>query len=109
MEIPWATKGSGFTLLFEAWAVQLAQEMTVLAASRELWISDDRLWRLLRRTVDRAMANQDLSRVRSVAVDETSWRKGHKYVTFVFDYDTKKLIFGVEGKGSDTLKSLQNT
>lgn len=104
VEIPWATKGSGFTLLFEAWAVQLSQEMTVLAASRKLRISDDRLWRLLKRTVDRAMANQDLSRVRSVAVDETSWRKGHKYVTFVFDYDTKKLIFGVEGKGSDTLK-----
>jgi transposase len=37
-------------------------------------------------------------------VDETSWQKGHKYVSFVFDYQTKKLIFGVEGKDSKVLE-----
>jgi transposase len=104
VEVPWARKGSAFTLLFEAWAVKLSQKMTIFGASRELRISDDRLWRLLRKVVDHAMKELDLSNVRAIAIDETSWRKGHKYVTFVFDYDTRRLIFAVEGKGSDTLK-----
>jgi transposase len=46
VEVPWARKGSAFTLLFEAWAVKLSQKMTIFGASRELRISDDRLWRL---------------------------------------------------------------
>jgi transposase len=104
VEVPWARPGSGFTLMFEALAVELSQQMTILAASRRLRISDDRLWRLLKRVVDGALAKQDLSEVRNIALDETSWQKGHKYVTLVFDYEKRRLIFGTEGKGADTLK-----
>jgi len=72
--------------------------MTIKAASNRLRISDDCLWRLLKRVITKAMSKQDLSGVYAIAVDETSWQKGHKYVSFVFDYPSKKLIFAVEGK-----------
>jgi transposase len=93
--------------MFEALAVELSQQMTTLAASKRLRISDDRLWRLLKRIVDTTLAKQDLSEVRNIALDETSWQKGHKYVTLVFDYEKRRLIFGAEGKGSDTLKQFR--
>jgi transposase len=102
--VPWARPGSGFTLQFEALAVELSQQLTILAAARRLRISDDSLWRLLKRVVDAALAEQDLSEIRKIALDETSWQKGHKYVTLVFDYEKRRLIFATEGKGSDTLK-----
>ena len=104
VEVPWASPQSGFTLFFEAWAMDLGQTMTIKAASNRLRISDDCLWRLLKRVVTKAMSKQDLSGVYAIAVDETSWQKGHKYVSFVFDYQTKKLIFGVEGKGHEVLE-----
>jgi transposase len=104
VEVPWARPGSGFTLSFEALAVELPKQLTILEASRRLRISDDSLWRLLRKVVDVALARQDLLKIRNIAIDETSWQKGHKYVTLVFDYEERRLIFGTEGKGSDTLK-----
>jgi transposase len=89
--------------MFEAWAVELAQQMTILAAARRLRISDDRLWRLLKKVVEEALEKQDLSGVQNIAMDETSWQKGHKYITLVFDYDSRRLIYATEGKGADTL------
>ena len=103
VEVPWASRRSGFTILFEALAVELSMSMNVSKAAKKLRISDDTLWRMLRRSAARALEKQDLSDVFAVAVDETSWRKGHKYVTFVFDYWEKRLIFATEGRGSDTL------
>ena len=103
VEVSWAGKGSGFTILFEALAVELSRDLPVSRAAKKLRISDDTLWRMLRRSVDRALESQDLSNVFAVPIDETSWRKGHKYVTFVFDYWTRRLIFATEGRGSDTV------
>jgi transposase len=105
VDVPWARRESGFTLLFEAWATELAQQMTILAAARRLRISDDRLWRLLKRVVNAALEKQSLSEVQNIALDETSWQKGHKYITLVFDYDRRRLIYATEGKGADTLRS----
>jgi len=102
--VPWANPQSGFTLFFEAWAIELAKAMTIKAASNRLRISDDSLWRLLKRVVAKAISIQDLSEVCAIAVDETSWQKGHKYVSFVFDYHSKKLIFGEEGKDHKVLE-----
>jgi len=104
VEVPWASPQSGFTLFFEAWMIKLAEVMTIKAASKRLRISDDSLWRLLKRIVTRAISMQDLSKVSAIAVDETSWRKGHKYISFVFDYHTKKLIFAAEGKDHKVLE-----
>jgi transposase len=104
VDVPWASPQSGFTLFFEAWVIELAQVMTIKAVSNRLRISDDSIWRLLKRVVTKAMSKQDLSGVCTIAVDETSWQKGHKYVSFVFDYHTKKLIFGIEGKDHKVLE-----
>jgi transposase len=38
-----------------------------------------------------------------IAVDEKSFRKGHKYVTIVVDLDTKKVIWVSEGRGRESL------
>ncbi|MFD2672028.1 transposase [Marinicrinis sediminis] len=38
-----------------------------------------------------------------MAVDETSYRRGHRYITLFVDVDTKMILFATEGKGMDTL------
>ena len=98
VEVPWARPGSGFTLLFEAWAMLLCAEMPVQEAGRLLGEEDTRLWRLVAHYVEAAQARRDWSQVRRLLIDETSARRGHRYVTNVVDADTRELLFMTEGR-----------
>ncbi|MDQ8739516.1 ISL3 family transposase, partial [Paenibacillus sp. LHD-38] len=101
--VKWSRLKSHFTLQFDAWAMRLMAEMPVNAAARELREHDTRMWRIFHHYVDQAMAELDLTPVRRIAVDETSSRRGHRYITLFVDVDTKTVLFATEGKGKDTL------
>ena len=53
-----------------------------------------------RRYVDLALA--DLSALSSIA-DETSFRRGHSYLTLVADADARKVVFASKGRGADNI------
>lgn len=101
--VPWARPGSGFTLLFEAWAMLLCAEMPVQAAGRLLGEEDTRLWRLVTHYVEAAQARRSWAQVRRILIDETSARRGHRYVTSVVDADTRELLLMSEGRESETV------
>ena len=103
VKVPWARAGSGFTLMFEAWAMLLCAEMPVQEAGRLLGESDTRLWRLVAHYVEAAQSQRDWSQVRRILLDETSSRRGHRYVTNVVDADTRELLFMTEGRESTTV------
>jgi transposase len=105
--VPWSRYNCSFTLEFEKYVLSLVKEMPVNAAARIVREHDTRLWRIVHFYVDKALANQDLSAVKRIAVDETSSRRGHKYVTIVLDSDERKVIFATEGKGSDTIRAFK--
>ena len=79
--VPWAREGSGFTLLFEALAMLLCREMPMAAVSNTLGEHDTRLWRVAAHYVEAAHAKSSWAKVRAISVDETSARRGHRYVT----------------------------
>src|SRR4051812_14353731 len=85
VEVPWARPGSGFTLMFEAWAMLLCTAMPVLEVGALLGEEDTRLWRLVAHYVEAAQARRSWSQVRQLMIDETSARRGHRYVTNVVD------------------------
>lgn len=101
--VPWAREGSGFTLLFEAVVMLLAAQMPVEAVARMVGEQDTRLWRLIEHHVGKAHAQADWSGVRTVAVDETSARRGHRYVTLFSEVETRRVLFMAEGRASDTV------
>jgi transposase len=101
--VPWAREGSGFTLLFEALVLSMAPNMPVRAIARQLRTDDHRLWRILNHYVGTAREKEEHIDVTVIAVDETSSRRGHKYVTVVADLDRKRVIYATPGKGKDTL------
>jgi transposase len=103
VDVPWARKGSGFTLMFEGLLMILVREMTVNAVARLVGEHDTRIWRVLKHHVDEARAKQDFSKVETIAVDEKSYRRGHRYVTFVMDLELRRLLFGTVGRDGDTL------
>ena len=63
VDVPWARKGSAFTLLFEQAALTLVREMPVNAAARIMEITDKRLWRVVQHYVAKAVASFDLLRI----------------------------------------------
>ena len=102
-QIPWTRYNSSFTLLFDRWVMQLVKEMPVKPASRIVREHDTRLWRIVHHHVDQALEKHDLSQVRHIAVDETSAKRGHHYVTVVLDSDTHHVVFATKGKDQQTM------
>ena len=101
--VPWARPGSGFTLMMEAVILLLGQQMSVSAAARHLGESDKRLWRVLEHYVMEAHLAKDWSQLRRLMIDETSARKGHRYVTVVLDAESHDLLFMVEGRSAQAI------
>lgn len=98
VSVKWSRPESHFTLQLDAWAMRLMAEMPVNAAARELRERDTRMWRILHHYVDQAMAQLDLSAIKRIAMDETSSRRGHRYITLFVDLDTKLVLFFVQNE-----------
>jgi transposase len=103
VEPDWVGKLAGFTLLFEALVLMLAQQMPFAAVARIVGESWHRVHAVCRRYVDLALTEADLSALTSVAIDETSYRRGHSYLTLAADADARNVVFVSKGRGADNI------
>jgi transposase len=99
----WIGKLAGFTLLFEALVLAMAQQMTFAAVAKLVNESWHRVHAICSRYVDLAVAAADLSTVTAVAIDETSCRRGHNYLTLAADSEARKVVFVTEGRDAKTI------
>lgn len=101
----WAREGSGFTLLFEAFVIMLVKGgMPFLELERVTGEYDNRLRRIVDHYVEEAYKKKDFNNVKNIGIDETSSKKGHKYVTVVTDHDKQEIVYVTEGKDASTMK-----
>jgi transposase len=100
--VPFARSGSGFTTDFESLVAWLATTMDKTAITRLVRVT----WRTVGRIIERVVADElDPGRLDDlfvIGVDEISWRKHHKYLTLVVNHDTRKVVWGHEGKNAAT-------
>ena len=54
-----------------------------------------------------AHSRNDFSNVTAICLDETSRKRGHNYVTVFADAYERKVLFAVEGKGSETISAFR--
>ena len=103
--VPWARKGSGFTLLFEAFAMLLIEnEMPVNKAAKITKVYPNRLWNIFNYWVSKAHTEDNIDNLVKIGFDETSIKKGHNYVTTMVDLDKRRVLFATEGKGADCIE-----
>lgn len=103
--VPWARKNSGFTLLFEAYAMLLIEnEMPVSKASKIVKVYPQRLWNIFDYWISIAHSEDEIGEIKNVGFDETSTKKGHNYVTTLVDMRARRVLYATEGKGSETIK-----
>lgn len=100
---PWAGVVSGFTLLFEALVMELCAHMPVHSVCQIIKESDNKIWRMLEKYVDKALASEDYSHITAVGMDETSRAKGHKYITLFVDMLKGKTVHVADGKDNQTV------
>jgi len=83
VKVPWAREGSGFTLLFEIFVLQMANSMSIKEVGKILKEKENRLWRIVKHYIDQEVKSQDYSEepITSLAMDEVSRKKGHVYIT----------------------------
>lgn len=106
VEPDFAGRLSGFTLLFEALVLMLAQQMRFAAVARIVGESAYRVMEVCNRYVEMALGLADFSEVTALAIDETSRARGHDYVTLAADAIARRVLFVTEGRDAKTIAAL---
>jgi len=83
--------------------MMVCREMPMAAEAAFLNEHDTRLWRVVAHYVEQAQAKRDWSHLKNVLIDETSSKRGHRYVTNFVDATTRELLLMVEGHGVDAI------
>jgi len=103
--VPWARKGSGFTLLFEAYSMLLIEnEMPVNKVGKILQVYPNRIWNVFNYWISIAHKEDEVGHLKEVGFDETSVKKGHNYVTTMVDLKAKRVLYVTKGKGADCIE-----
>ena len=105
--VPWARPKSRFTRPFEDWVAWMAVHCTISAVARACRIEWHSVGGVCGRVHDdlrRATGPARFDGVRRIGIDETSYKKGHKYLMVVVDHDRGCLIWAAEGWSKDVLR-----
>lgn len=109
-KVPWARHHSNFEKRFEemtAWTALRFTKTDVAALMRIAWNTVGEIISRIHDDLepDISVRYQNLRRI---GIDETSYRKGHKYITVVTDHDTGQLVWAEVGHDYETLSKFFN-
>ena len=105
-EVPWAYPGSRFTKDFDLTVAWFASYLPRSTTSYFMRID----WETVGRCVNRALHDLEPERSRrldglvNIGIDETSYKKGHKYITVIVNHDTNTVVWASEGHGKSVLE-----
>ena len=105
--VPWAGKHSRFTLLFEAFAIQVLQACgNVKNAALLLGLDWDSVHRIMERAVQRGLTRRGWESLDYLGIDEKSFRRGHSYVTLLVDLTGSRVLEVVEDRSQQAADAL---
>lgn len=101
--VPWAFNGSRFTKTFDIIVTWLATQMSKKAVADYMRID----WETVGRCISRARnylepdPQKRFDGLTYIGVDETSYRKGHKYITVVVNHQTNTVVWASDKHGKE--------
>ncbi len=104
VEVPWASPSSRFTYGFEEMVIGWLREASVSAVSRQLGVGWKAVSRIMEHAVARGLDRRQTEIIPHICVDETSFRKRHKYVTIVSNAKSGQVLYVGIGRTKDVLK-----
>ena len=106
-KVPWARHNSDYTYDFETAVTWLTLHATMQDVSEFFRIKWDTVGSIASR-VQKALESAAPSRfdnLEQIGIDETSYKKGHKYMTVIVNHKTGHLIWAKKGHGKEILAS----
>ena len=105
--VPWAEPHGRFTLLFEAFAVEVLQAASSIERARALLkLSWRSAHKIMQRAVERGLERRRLDEVEHVGMDEKSFGKGHDYISVLTDMDAGRVLDVQPGRDQDSADGL---
>ena len=104
-QFPWARHKSRFTKNFEEMAVWMSLHMSRKSVSEYLRVSWDTVGPIISR-VEKELSKDTnpFDDLVNIGIDETSYKKGHKYITIVVNHDTNTVVWVHKGFGKEVLE-----
>jgi transposase len=98
-QVPWARGKQELTDTYQQflahWAIKLSWK-DVAVSFRTSW---EKVFHAVEYVVHWGLEHRDLSDITAIGVDEIAWRKGHRYLTLVYQIDAGKTRLLWVGKG----------
>jgi transposase len=85
--LPWASGKSPMTHAYTWFLADWAKVLAWKVVARRFRTSWDTVLRAVKHAVSWGLAHRVLDGIQSIGVDELAWKKGHKYVTLVYQID----------------------
>lgn len=103
--VPWAYPDSTFTKRFDMTVAWMARQLNRSAIADYMRID----WKTVGRCVSRARQELEpdikrrLDNLHQIGIDETSYKRGHKYITVVVNHETNTVVWMSDGHGKEVL------
>ena len=104
MNAPFERKNSRQTLLFEGIAMLLVQDCPVSVVAERMGCNEKTIVRIMKHWVRKAWDKKSFAAIQNLAIDETSFRKGHDYVTLFVDADERSVVNVQKGRDGSTIE-----
>ena len=108
--VPWASgknqQTNSYRMFLATWAKRISWQ-EVATAFGTSW---DSVFRAVRWVVEWGIAHQDLTNITSIGIDEIQYRRGHKYLTLVYQLDegAKRLLYVARDRTEASLNGFFN-
>jgi transposase len=106
-DVPWAFPNSRFTKDFDLSVTWLARTLNKSAISEYMRISWSTVGRCITRALDYLEPDKSnrLQGLKRIGIDETSYSKGHRYITTVVNHDTNTVVWVSDRHGKSVLEN----
>jgi transposase len=108
--IPWAAGKQQLTTSYAWFLARWARRLPWKEVAGIFGSSWEHVFRSVKMAVAWGLAHRDLSNVTAIGIDEIAWKKGHKYLTLVYQIDAgcRRLLWVGKERTQKTLRQFFN-
>ncbi|MGH3905625.1 MAG: ISL3 family transposase [Pseudonocardiaceae bacterium] len=105
--VPWATGKSPMTHAYTWFLASWAKVLSWQETARRFRTTWDTVFRAVELAVRWGLEHRNLDGIRAIGVDELAWKKGHKYLTLVYqiDHGSRRLLHIARDRTAESFRS----